>query len=387
MNKPGFTIRILLVLSLTTGNAALAQTALPPGTVIEKSQQEKIFLGAPSLVVLPNGDYLSSHHLTGPAAPSEGGGLTRIHVSTDKGRHWSLRSEIRGQFWSSLFLHRGALYIIGTAGGVSDIVIRRSTDQGRTWTTPSDASNGRLLRKQGNMGYHCAPVPVLLHKGRLWRAFEYTADKGWGNFSAVMLSIDEKDDLLDATKWTVSNKLTFDRGNQASYSSWLEGNAVATPDGKVIDLLRVHHKEDDIAARVHVSALGDSLRFDPASDFLSLPGAGKKFTIHYDQKSGRYWSLTNYAPQQEKEKAARLGHTLERTRNTLVLISSGDLRTWDRHLTVLYSPEILKHGFQYADWKFDGKDIEFPVGNLEARLPVCRLEIRRQGHRISSRKS
>jgi len=52
-----------------------------------------------------------------------------------------------------------------------------------------------------------------------------------------------------------------------------------------------------------------------------------------------------------------LGHKLERARNTLVLSSSADLRNWDSHTIVAYSPDIRQHGFQYADWQFDGKHI------------------------------
>ena len=341
----------------SAGKNITAQESAPPGTVIEKSSNGRIYLGAPSILVLPNGEYLSSHHLTGPDAPHATGGIKRIHVSADKGKTWSFRSELKGQFWSSLFLHKGIVYLIGTRGGVSDIVIRRSTDGGRTWTEPSDEKNGLLLRKEGGMGYHCAPVPVVFHKGRIWRAFEYTADKGWGHFDALMLSIDVHDDLLDASKWTASNRLPFNAGQHPDYTSWLEGNAVVSPDGGMIDMLRVHHKGDDIAAMVRVSEDGKELSFDPATGFVNMPGACKKFTIHFDRKSKRYWSLTNYVPSAEKEKASRLRHPLERARNSLVLISSQDLISWDKHHRIIYSPEILKHGFQYADWKIDGKDI------------------------------
>lgn len=352
-------IRLYMITSLLSSACMgiIAQESAPPGTVIEKSSNGRIYLGAPSILVLPNGEYLSSHHLTGPDAQHASGGIKRIHVSADKGKTWSFRSELKGQFWSSLFLHQGNVYLIGTRGGVSDIVIRRSTDGGRTWTEPSDDKNGLLLRKEGNMGYHCAPVPVVFHKGRIWRAFEYTADKGWGNFDALMMSINVDDDLLDASKWTASNKLPFIAGQHPDYNSWLEGNAVVSPDGHIIDMLRVHHKGDDIAAMVRVSEDGKELSFDPATGFVNMPGACKKFTIHFDPESKRYWSLTNYVPLAEKEKASRLRHPLERARNSLVVISSKDLVSWEKHHRILYSPEILKHGFQYADWKIDGKDI------------------------------
>lgn len=44
-------------------------------------------------------------------------------------------------------------------------------------------------------------------------------------------------------------------------------------------------------------------------------------------------------------------------RNTLALISSPDLRTWEQRVIVLYHPDTAKHGFQYVDWQFEGADI------------------------------
>jgi hypothetical protein len=44
-------------------------------------------------------------------------------------------------------------------------------------------------------------------------------------------------------------------------------------------------------------------------------------------------------------------------RNTLVVKSSPDLKHWTVHKVLLYHPDVEKHGFQYVDWQFDGKDI------------------------------
>ena len=44
-------------------------------------------------------------------------------------------------------------------------------------------------------------------------------------------------------------------------------------------------------------------------------------------------------------------------RNTLALTSSPDLRSWTIHCILLYHADVKKHGFQYADWLFDGEDL------------------------------
>jgi hypothetical protein len=348
----------LLILCVHFSNGQTDPPPVPPGIVITRAPSEQTYLGSPSIVILPSGDYLVSHDFFGPGATKDGvAGHTRYFVSTDKGRTWQPRSMVKGMYWSNLFLHRGALYAFGTRGGVNDCVIRRSDDEGRTWTDPTDERNGLLLRKKGDTGYHCAPMPMAFAHGRIWRAMEYTPDKGWGKFQSVMMSADTSADLLDARNWRVSNRLNFDTGWRRGHEAWLEGNAVTGPAGQMYNILRVHYQRDDVAAVVRVSQDGLTQSFDPASDFITLPGACKKFVIRYDPVTRRYWTLSNYAPEVEKEKARSLGHRLERARNTLVLSSSTDLRQWTSHAIVAYSPDIRQHGFQYADWQFNGQDI------------------------------
>ena len=348
---------IVLIAFVIKGQVLIGQD-LPPGRVICKSTTEGLYTGSPSILILSNGDYLASHDFFGPKAIENGGlGTTRIFVSKDKGKHWRLRSTIQGQFWSTLFQHKESIYIFGTRGGVNDCIIRRSNDMGQSWTEPKNSETGLLLPKNENMGYHCAPMPVTIHAGRIWRAFEYTPDKGWGQFQSLMLSADTAADLLNAKSWTSSNRLAFNTNWQNGYTCWLEGNAVVSPSNQLVNILRVNFKGDDIAALTNVSEDGTKISFNPKTGFIDLPGACKKFSIKYDNVSKRFWSLANYAPIAEKEKAKAMNHALERARNTLVLISSEDLIHWKKHLTVLYSPDIKQHGFQYADWTIEKNDI------------------------------
>jgi hypothetical protein len=70
-----------------------------------------------------------------------------------------------------------------------------------------------------------------------------------------------------------------------------------------------------------------------------------------------YWTLSNYIP--DEIKAANVGRNPASIRNTLALFSSGDLKHWDLRKVLLQHPDIIKHGFQYVDWLFEGKDILF----------------------------
>src|SRR5262249_53079769 len=118
-------------------------------------------------------------------------------------------------------------------------------------------------------------------------------------------------------------------------------------------ILRVEYNVPDveIAAIVEISADGTKATFDAGKDWIDFPGGAKKFTIRWDPQSKRYWALSNFVP--EKHRSDRPA----RVRNTLALVSSPDVKTWEVRATILYVPEMVKHGFQYADWLFDGDDL------------------------------
>jgi len=322
-----------------------------PGVVIDHSPKSSgVYVGSPSIAVLPGGEYVASHDLFGPKTTEHKQAVTRVFRSSDKGKTWSAAAQIRGQFWSTLFVHRGDLYILGTYSHYGNAVIRRSTDGGRSWTEPKDAASGLLLSGR----FHCAPVPVVEHGGRLWRAMEdTTSPRRWGlPFRAMMLSAPVEADLLRAESWTSTNRLPSDPAWLAGkFNGWLEGNAVVTPEGRIVDVLRVDCPEGGKAAVVSIAKNGRSATFDPATGFLDFPGGAKKFTIRFDAESKRYWSLANYVP--PKHRGPRAGGV----RNTLALTSSADLRRWTVNCVLLYHPDVSRHGFQYPDWQFDGEDI------------------------------
>ena len=350
MNK----ITLLISIFLFSTNSFFAQTDnVPPGIVINhipKSSEK--FIGSPSICILPNGDYVASHDEFGPKSTEFRSAFTNIFSSTDKGENWERIARIDGQFWSNLFFHKGALYIMGTNKHHGNLIIRKSTDGGKTWTNPYDNKNGLILEGE----YHTAPVPMLIHKGRIWRAVEYATGKTskWGSrYSAVMLSAKVNADLLNAKSWTRSNHLPFDATYlDGEFGAWLEGNAVATKDGKVVDILRVHTPklQDEYCAIVNVDKKGKKIHFDK-DNFIKMPGASKKFTIRYDEQTGKYWSIVNNVDDNN------IDVQKDRIRNTASLVSSEDLKNWTVNKELLQHPDHLQHGFQYIDWLFEGNDI------------------------------
>jgi hypothetical protein len=324
-----------------------------PGVVIDhRPASSGIYIGSPSLAVLPGGDYVASHDEFGPKSTEHTRAVTRVFRSGDRGRTWRRISTIEGQFWSTLFVHRGALYVLGTDKHHGNAIIRRSTDRGESWTSPVDGTSG-LLRDNGQ--YHCAPVPVIEHGGRLWRGMEWRSPPvAWGiNYRAGMLSVPVDADLLNAADWTFSAFVPSDRSwNGGDMGAWLEGNAVVTAAGKLVDVLRVQTRSpDERAAIVQVSEDGKTAAFDPATGFVKFPGGAKKFTIRFDAESKRYWSLATIVPR--RHRANNPGGI----RNTLALTCSPNLTDWTVRSVLLYHPDPLKHGFQYVDWLVDGEDV------------------------------
>jgi hypothetical protein len=323
-----------------------------PGTVIAhypKSTQK--YVGSPGIAIVGDGIYLAKHDEFGDGSTEYQSAISHLYRSDDAGKSWRQIHTFDGLFWASIFTHGDAVYVLGTNKHHGDVVIFRSRDKGATWTTPTDATNGLLLEGE----YHTAPVPVVVHNGRIWRAIEDAGggDKWGQRYRAMIMSAPVEADLLNAASWTCSNFIARDPAwLGGKFNAWLEGNAVVAPDGNIVNILRVdYNPEGNIAAIVRCSDDGREVAFNPDKDFIAFPGGATKFTIRHDPTTNLYWTLCNFIPEfQQFERAAS-------TRNTLALASSPDLRDWTVRCVVLHHPDVEKHAFQYVDWLLEGDDL------------------------------
>lgn len=309
------------------------------------------------MTILPDGSYLAA--CTGATGPGAKGAT--LFISADKGASWqTLQSDLLDKNgianYFNLFQHKGALYMMGTGVGGRDMLISRSEDLGKNWTYPTDEHSG-LLRSGM---FHSSSVPAVVCGGRLWRAFETNA----ATKDPFVMSAPEESDLLEATNWTQSATIAHDPNwafNSKSVSELIEGNIVATPAGKLYNILRGSSSSTSSAAAKVSIVNAQELRFAGSSDFINLPGGGKKFTIRYDARSNAYWAITTpasgtYAGMKHNGIYAQgISHDL--VRNRMVLCYSKDLTTWVQYKQVAFNEDPFFHGFQYADWCFDGEDI------------------------------
>ena len=335
-------------------------------------ERTRTYLGSPSIVRLPDGVLLASHDYFGKGCPrnhENEESLTSIYRSEDDGLTWVNVTHIMNCYWSSLFLCQDEVYILGVSQQYGAIVIRKSADGGFTWTHPQTSKDGLLF--QGGYyhtppNYHCAPMPVLQHNGRIYKAFEDLDPVIHGpGFHACVVSAPVDADLLDADNWTISNKLKFNpdwvpsEWGKLDAPGWLEGNMVVDPQGQLWDILRFKSKPlCDRAAMVKVSPDGSQTSFDPQTGFIDFPGGETKFTIRYDPITQLYFSLVNN----------NTDPAYPNQRNVLSLSISKNLRDWKVVKTLMTDDTGLKHedsvrltGFQYVDWQFDGDDIIYLV--------------------------
>lgn len=353
----------LAIASLTIGlffssAAKAADYSLVPGTVIDHDPASSgIYVGSPALTILPDGTYIASHDEFGPSSTESSSGVTKLFSSTNRGVTWSPLATVRGQQWSDLFTQGNALYLMGTSKDYGLVTIRKSADDGKTWSTPTNTTNGNLSLTNS---YATAPTAVVVADGRIWRAMEDDgAGGGWpGQFRAFVMSAPVGSDLLNKNNWTYSDTLTSNKSwlpNNA-FNGFLEGNMVVTPTGGLADMLRVDVPAGtgQVAAIVHVNPTNNALQFDPTTDIVNMPGGSSKFTIRYDLTTQKYWTLSDTVTPANNVSGLPPGSI----RDVVSLVSSPDLINWTIDRTVLSDTSDVNHiGFQYLDWQFDGSDI------------------------------
>lgn len=356
-------------------------------------ERSQTYLGSPCMVRLPDGALIVTHDYYGKGCPRNhqaDESLTSVYRSEDDGETWVNITHIMNCYWNHLFVLDDSLYLMGCSQQYGSIVLRRSTDGGFIWTHPVDSKTG-LLFPAGPYweppNYLSTAVPAYVHHGRIYKAFEDLDPLPFGpGFQALVISAPVDADLLDASNWTMSNKLRFDpqwlppAWGTLKEAGWREGNVIADPDDQLWNILAFEANAfgTEQACRVKILDDGARLEFDPETGFFGFPGAVAKFTIRRDPVTGRYYSVVNNLANLDvlTALAAAPGglntrlHTRYplRQRSVAALTVSDDLWNWSVVRPLLRTTsgltledEIRLTGYQYTDWFIEGEDLVFVV--------------------------
>ncbi len=319
-----------------------------------------VFLGSPAIARMPSGRYVVTYDRFGNNCQG-----CVVATSDDHGQTWVKRARVALQ-WASPIVINNSLFLLGNnqQHDARDIAIARSDDAGETWSPVHILFPGR---------YTGAATSMLIHGGRLWRAFE-TCPGGNERWKSVVVAGDLQQDLLDPTAWQISNEVAYpgtpptltqglfrDPRIKKAGDGWLEGNIIEHK-GRLLVLPRVRMQFQATANMTALLEVGENenpltLRF---LQFYPMPGGQNKFHILRDPQTGLYWtSVTRVTDSmQDVEPLLNIGFkgTGGNERRIQVLMYSADALNWFDARFVAFSSHLLE-AFSYAWLMIDGDDI------------------------------
>ncbi len=306
-------------------------------------------LCSPSLLRHPEGYLLASMDVYGGGKAQN---LTLIFRSDDDGKTWHYVSELFPCFWGKLFMYEGDVYMLACSTEYGDLLIGKSTDGAKTFGEPTV-----LLRggggKSGEPGVHKNPQPVVEYGGRLWNTMEWGSWPCPYHHAVMVMSAELGSDLLDADSWLFSEPVIYDPAWPGLPTGKSGGNiegCLVAHGGKLYNITRYEMGQMTpsygyaIAYEVNTEEPEAPLRYDRP---IAFPANHAKFQMKYDAKRGKYYSIACYI-KDEAHKGAR---------NTLALLESADLESWQVERIIHEGDDPKKIGFQYVDFYIEGDKI------------------------------
>ncbi len=81
--------KLIILILIVVFSTSYAQSGKVPGVVVNYiPAHTKVYIGSPSICILPNGDYVASHDHFGPETTEHQRALTAVYKSTNKGKSW-----------------------------------------------------------------------------------------------------------------------------------------------------------------------------------------------------------------------------------------------------------------------------------------------------------
>lgn len=305
---------------------------------------------SPSILKLDSGRILVSHDIFYSKMAKN---LTLIYYSDNNGDSWNYLSMVEGCLWGKLFLYKNELYLLGNMHDYGDLVLYKSINKGRNFVKACTIIDG------GNEyigGPHKSAMPILEYNNRIWTAIEMGS---WNLGGHACGYISASGDITIKENWIISEFVPYNKnwpGTAVGPSSGcIEGNILIKPDGQMIDFLRYGidacepNNGKALYMKIDKSQPGSTPEFGKVVDFH---GNHSKFSIKYDNKTSKYWTIVSKADSKKPKR-----------RNELELMSSEDIDTWTVEKTLLdyecngRHEDSIQVGFQYVDFIFSGDEI------------------------------
>lgn len=320
------------------------------------------YLASPEIVRLPGGALIASmdtHMWYGTE------NLVILCRSDDNGKTFHYVTDLIQFFWSTLFVHKGVLYLLGVSSMFGNLQISASYDEGVTWTNPVTLLYGGRAYSYGG-GIHKGPMQIVRHNGRLYTTCEYAShmeDKDFSRMASFfpgVISIDENADLLCPENWKctgfapyegtwrkASEKTAEENFEQAGTGKLaaqtpgrgdgIEGNIVIAPDGKMYNYLRWKVGE------VCVFSIDENDPEAPLTFEKIIPMPVSDSLFRLIRYNGKYYLVTN----RKTDVSGKLYHG--GFRNVLSIFTSTDLTHWElcRDVVNREREDTKETGFQY----------------------------------------
>ena len=400
------------------------------GVVVARSPNpETIFLGTPSILVLPRGRLVASFDHFGPGVaqlpgplgrrphfPAEANSLqTVVSTSDDGGKTWIRRAALPFTH-ARLFADSGRVYLLGNCGRV---MIAQSSDRGETWSELSALTEN----DQWAMG----ASNVLVVNGHIYAPMMLRTDLGYRGYfvstlAPVMFRAPLGVNLSDASVWSQSQPQTAFRDlvdeTKLDYvgipffpvpdrnaaqpvpdNPRILANRIGWHEPYVVQITDPNHQFFDPTGRtLHILARGDihrsnfgmlskvvendkgEMRFDlertPAGTamvFVPLPGGNIKFHVLQDPQTGLYWLVSNQVTDSMRRPGtlpeSRFGLPLDQ-RDRLVLHYSKNLVDWV-FAGLLAQGASPRESYHYCGMDIDGDDLVIlsRTGDANVRQP------------------
>ncbi|WP_395745237.1 hypothetical protein [Prosthecobacter sp.] len=291
--------------------------------------------------------------------------VTHMLRSSDGGKTWQHTADLP-YYSAAPWVHAGKLYLFTNKAGLgkkrnADLLLLRSDDAGKTWSTPVTLFTGYY--------WNCHTGMVQNEKHIYWA----TDDMSFGmRRGPRLIAGDLTGDPMNPKAWRISEPVTYPGTPEGLYDpkftsmpdQFLEANVIEV-QGRLRLLAVTKIKRPTVAGLCTVfDATDDGTKLElKFTQFSAMPGGQLKFCVLRDEPSRLFWCTANlvadsqdiFGWQAEARKKDRMKPSAN-DRRFLMLQYSIDGLNWFPAGCIAQAPKISQ-SFMYARPVVDGDDL------------------------------